>query len=123
MTSLPPNTQLLGVTLSNGIATIDMAFTGGFDGAALNGEFASLDGRGAGPVHTFAQLVLTATQFPFVDGVLFKLDGQPLWATIDKPSEVEGVIPLGEIVERPVTRADYEFYRGEDLISEQGPGT
>ena len=30
----------------------------------------------------FAQLVLTATQFPFVDGVLFKLDGQPVKAQI-----------------------------------------
>jgi hypothetical protein len=125
-TALPPSTQLLGVTLSNGIATIDIA-------SDLNPLTERTDSVGNGPatefeyhlggwVHEtnllFAQLVLTATQFPFVDGVLFKLDSQPVKAQFwDDPSNNY------ELVGRPVTRADYENYRGVDAVSLYGPGT
>jgi hypothetical protein len=143
---LPPNTQLLGVTLSNGIATIDIAselappsgplngygdvfnLAGGFDYHLRFGMFPEqgIDGL-------FTVLVLTATQFPFVDGVLFKLDGQPVKAQVFHgqayeaakldPDDTSTYLDFYELVGRPVTSADYEGNRGEDAISRQGPGT
>jgi Sporulation and spore germination len=111
VTGLPPNVQLLGVTLSNGIATIDIASelleppSVAYDSYnVVWGEFRYLQGTRRGE-DVLAQLILTATQFPFVDGVLFKLDGQPVKAQIwDAPSDT------WELVGRPVTRADYEHY-------------
>ena len=87
VTDLPPNTQLLGVTLSNGIATIDIASTGEFDPSTLPStsrlRVSSITWTDSVAIDLlFSQLVFTATQFPFVDGVLFKLDGQPLKAQI-----------------------------------------
>lgn len=112
-TGFPPDTQLLGVTLSNGIATIDIS---------SSDEFGNTDpyvGPESGVDLLFSQLVFTATQFPFVDGVLFKLDGQPRTAQIRLEDEPD----IYERVGRPVTRADYEGSRGEDAVSRQGPGT
>jgi spore germination protein GerM len=65
-TNIPPGTRLLGLNLSDGIATVD-----------LSGEFAA----GVDPLEDrarLAQVVYTLTQFPTVDGVRFRIDGQPL---------------------------------------------
>jgi germination protein M len=65
-TQIPPGTEVLGLTIRDGVATLD-----------LSGEFAAggdpLEDRGR-----LAQVVYTLTQFPTVDGVRFRIDGEPL---------------------------------------------
>ncbi len=63
-TMVPKGTKLLGVSISANVATVD-----------FNAAFAS----GGGSLSMFdrlAQVVYTATQFPGVDAVTFKLDGK-----------------------------------------------
>jgi hypothetical protein len=65
-TAIPANTVLLDIAISNGIATVDLSreFESG-------GGSASMTGR-------LAQVVYTVTQFPSVQSVNFRLDGQPV---------------------------------------------
>jgi germination protein M len=64
--AIPPGTKLLGLTINNGIATVD-----------LSGEFAS-GGGSASAQYRLAQVTYTLTQFPTVKKVLFKVDGSPV---------------------------------------------
>lgn len=84
-TDIPDGTRLLDLSIKDGVATIDLSaeFEGG-------GGKASILGR-------LAQVVYTLTQFPTVDGVLFKLDG--------KPVTVFG--GAGVVLDHPVGREDY----------------
>jgi len=65
-TQIPAGTGLLGLTIRDGLATVD-----------LSGEFAAgvdpREDRGR-----LAQVVYTLTQFPNVNGVRFQIDGVPL---------------------------------------------
>jgi len=61
--AIPAGTKLLGLTIANGVATVD-----------LSGEFAA-GGGSASSQFRLAQVVYTLTQFPSVDKVLFKVDG------------------------------------------------
>jgi spore germination protein GerM len=84
-TAIPQGTALHGVTISGGVATVD-----------LSGSFAGTSGALA-TRQSVAQVVYTLTQFSTVSkGVLFKLDGKPL-ATLN-----------GVDLSQPQTRADYE---------------
>lgn len=84
-TAVPGGTQLLGLTIDDGIARVD-----------LTSEFES--GGGSASMQTrLAQIVYTITQFPTVKGVLFSLDGAPI--------EVLG--GEGIIIDHPLTRRDY----------------
>lgn len=84
-TAVPQGTTLHGVTISGGVATVD-----------LSGSFAGTSGTVA-TRQSLAQVVYTLTQFPTVSkGVLFKLDGKPL-TTLN-----------GVDLSQPQTRADYE---------------
>lgn len=83
---IPPGTELLGLSIEGGIATVD-----------LSGAYAS----GGGSLTMFtrlAQVVYTLTQFPTVDAVAFELDGKP----------VETFSSEGIVLDHPQTRADYE---------------
>ena len=85
-TAVPQGTQLLGLTINDGIATAD-----------LTSEFES----GGGSLAMFlrlAQVVCTLDQFPTVDGVLFKLDGEP----------VDVFSGEGIVLDHPVGCKDYE---------------
>ncbi len=82
---VPTGTQLLGLTVDNGVATVD-----------LTSEFES-GGGSASMNMRIAQIVYTLTQFATVKGVLFQLDG--------KPVDVLG--GEGVVVDHPVTRKDY----------------
>jgi len=64
-TSVPEATRLLGLQITNGIATIDLSseFEAGGDAASVRGRA--------------AQVVFTLTQFPTVHGVRFEFDGVP----------------------------------------------
>lgn len=86
VSTIPERTTFLGLDVDNGIATVD-----------LSKEYES----GGGSLSMFmrlAEVVFTLTQFPTVEGVNFKLDGQPI--------EVLG--GEGIIIDHPMTRADYE---------------
>ena len=82
---IPAGTQFLGLTVDDGIATVD-----------LTSEFES-GGGSASMNMRIAQVVYTLTQFPTVKGVLFELDGQ----------RVDVLGGEGVIVDQPVTRKNY----------------
>jgi spore germination protein GerM len=84
-TTIPAGTRLLGITVDDGIATVDLSSE-----FASGGGSASMGGR-------VAQIVYTLTEFDTVDAVQFLIEGQPVEALGG-----EG-IPLGE----PQTRADW----------------
>jgi germination protein M len=85
-TIIPTGTKLHGVTISNGIATVDFSSAYESGGGTL-----SMTAR-------LAQVVYTLTQFPTVKGVNFKIDGK-------KVTVVGGE---GIMLTHPQTRADYE---------------
>jgi germination protein M len=84
-TAIPDGTQLLGLSIDDGIARVDL--TSEFE---TGGGSASMQAR-------LAQVVYTITQFPTVKGVVFSLDGEPI--------EVLG--GEGIIIDHPLTRRDY----------------
>lgn len=84
--AIPEGTTFLGLDIENGIATVD-----------LSREYAS-GGGSLSMAMRLAEVVFTLTQFPTVQGVSFKLDGEPV--------EVFG--GEGIILDHPVDRSDYE---------------
>jgi germination protein M len=84
-TAIPAGSQLLGLTIENGVATVD-----------LSSEFES--GGGSASVLTrLGQMVYTLTQFPTVKSVVFQVEG------VTKTTfSSEGVV-----LDKPATRADY----------------
>ena len=85
VTTIPDGTRLLGITIDDGIATVD-----------LSREFES-GGGSASVFGRLAQVVYTLTQFPTVDAVTFKLDGEPVTVFSGE----------GVVLDHPVGRADY----------------
>jgi germination protein M len=84
-TTVPDGTQLLGLTVTDGVATVD-----------LSREFES-GGGSASILGRLAQVVYTLTQFPSVKSVLFRIEGR----------EVHALGGEGAVLDGPVTRADY----------------
>jgi len=84
-TAIPDGTRLLRVTIADRIATVDLstAFESG-------GGSYSVQAR-------LAQVVYTLTQFPTVEGVLFRIDGKPVTTFSSE----------GVVLDGPVDRADY----------------
>ena len=83
--AVPDGSQLLGLSVANGVATVD-----------LSSEFES--GGGSASVLTrLGQMVYTLTQFPTVKSVVFQIEG--VTKTVFSS---EGVV-----LDKPVTRADY----------------
>ena len=87
-TSVPAGTILLGLDIADGLATVDLSreFESG-------GGSASMFGR-------LAQVVYTLTQFPTVDRVAFRLDGQPVTVFSGE----------GIVLDGPSVRTDYESF-------------
>ena len=85
-TTIPEGTELLGVTIDDEVATVDLSeeFTTG--GGSL-----SMMGR-------VAQVVYTLTQFPTVTSVSFEVEGEPLTVLGGE----------GLILDEPQTRGDWE---------------
>lgn len=83
--SIPADTLLLGLTIRDGLATVDLSREFEVGGGSLN------------ILSRLAQVVYTLTQFDTVDEVLFHLDGKPV-----EVFSGEGVV-LGD----PVRRTDY----------------
>lgn len=85
-TVIPAGTRLLGLTVSNGVATVD-----------LSSEFES-GGGSASMSARLAQVACTLDQFETVKGVSFELDGQP----------VDVFSGEGIVLDHPVRCRDYE---------------
>jgi spore germination protein GerM len=84
---IPEGTMFLGLNIGeDGIATVD-----------LSQEYSS-GGGSLSMMMRLAQVVFTLTQFPTVEGVNFKLDGEPI--------DVLG--GEGIIIDHPMNREDYE---------------
>jgi len=86
VSNIPEGTTFLGLDIKNGVATVD-----------LSKEYAS-GGGSLSMMMRLAEVVFTLTQFPTVQGVTFKLDGEPI--------DVLG--GEGIVIDHPMTRADYE---------------
>jgi len=85
-TAIPAGTRLLGVSIRNGVATVD-----------LTSEYESGGGSLSMQVR-LGQVVYTVTQFPTVKAVLFELDGTP----------VDVFSGEGIVLDHPVGRSDYK---------------
>ncbi len=88
-TQIPVDTTLRGVTVDDGVATVD-----------LSGEFEA-DDDSAAVAMRIAQVVFTVTRFPSVTEVLFEQDGVPVAVQTGD----------GDLVTRPVTRDDYVAFQ------------
>lgn len=86
VSSIPQGTTFLGLSIKDGVATVD-----------LSKEYAS-GGGSLSMMMRLAEVIFTLTQFPTVDGVNFKLDGKAI--------DVLG--GEGLILDHPMSRADYE---------------
>jgi hypothetical protein len=84
--AVPDGSRLLGLTIENGVATVD-----------LSSEFESGGGSLSITVR-LAQVVYTLTQFPTVESVLFEIEGRPV-------SVFSGE---GLVLDGPVGRAAFE---------------
>ena len=83
--AIPAGSQLLGISIASGVATVD-----------LSSEFES--GGGSLSVLTrLGQVVYTLTQFPTVDSVLFRIEGKTVTVFGGE----------GVILDGPVARSDY----------------
>jgi spore germination protein GerM len=83
--AIPAGTTLLGITIADGVATVD-----------LSREFESGGGTES-MLSRLAQVVYTLTQFPTVQGVRFELDGRPVTVFGGE----------GIMLDDPVGREDY----------------
>ncbi len=100
-TAVPAGVEVRSVSIADGTATIDLS--GAFD-----------DGGGsAGMFLRLAQLVHTATQFPSVDRVALRIEGEPV-----KVFSSEGI----ELPET-LTRADVEEQAPAILVEQPAPGS
>ena len=93
-TAIPSGTALRDISLSDGVATVDL--DGTFDDG---GGSASMLGR-------VAQVVATLTRFPTIERVAFRIDGAP----------VEAVGGEGVVVDPPVGRRSIEEQTPQILI-------
>ena len=85
-TGIPSGTQLLGIAVKNGVATVD-----------LSSEFAS-GGGSASATYRLGQVTYTLTQFPTVRSVLFQVEGRT----------VTTFGPEGIVLDGPQARKDFE---------------
>jgi germination protein M len=97
-TAIPAGTRLLGVTIADGTATIDLTPTFESGGGSL-----SMAAR-------LAQVTYTLTQFPSVARVVFSLDGKPVTVFGGE----------GIILDHPATRASFETLTPAILVEYPG---
>jgi spore germination protein GerM len=100
VTAIPDGTRLLGLVVSDGIATVD-----------LSSEFES-GGGSLSMMARLGQVACTLDQFPTVNGVQFELDGEP----------VDVFSGEGIILDKPVKCADYEELLPVIAVESPAPG-
>jgi hypothetical protein len=96
--AVPQGSELLGLTIEDGLATVDLSR--GFESG----------GGSLSVMLRLAQLTYTLTQFPTVDGVVLELEGEP----------VETFSGEGLIVDHPMTRETWSDLLPAILV--EGPG-
>lgn len=99
-TAIPTGTALKSVSIANHTATVDLSSRFSAGGGSL-----SMTAR-------LAQVTYTLTQFPSVQGVVFRLDGAPV-------SVFGGE---GIILDHPATRASFESVTPAILVESPTPG-
>lgn len=97
---IPAGTGLRGVSVSHGVATVDLDRRFESGGGSLSMQL------------RVAQVVYTLTQFPTVSRVGFRLDGRP----------VESIGGEGVLVSPPVGRAGFEAQTPPILVEQPLPG-
>jgi hypothetical protein len=85
-TAVPPGTSLLGISIKNGVATVD-----------LSREFES-GGGSASAMYRLGQVTYTLTQFSTVRAVLFQVEGRTVTTFGAEGVQLDG----------PQSRADFE---------------
>jgi hypothetical protein len=98
--AVPAGTKLLGVTIVDDVATVDLSSQFGSGGGSQ-----SMQAR-------VAQVVFTLTQFPNVESVLFHMEGRPVTALGGE----------GVVLTSPQTRADWEALTPAILVEDPLPG-
>lgn len=99
-TIIPEGTELRGVAVTGGTATVD-----------LSGEYSSGGGTLSMTLR-LSQVVYTLTQFPSIDAVSFKLDGKPVTVFSGE----------GLTLDRPQTRGDFADTLPPIFIDSPGVG-
>ncbi|HZA39105.1 MAG TPA: Gmad2 immunoglobulin-like domain-containing protein [Actinomycetota bacterium] len=99
-TAIPADATLLGLTIQDGLATVD-----------LSSEFES-GGGSFSMLGRLAQVVFTITQFPTVDRVAFEIEGEP----------VDVFSSEGIALDKPQTRADFEDIAAPIVVESPRPG-
>jgi len=99
--NVPADTELLGLSISGGTATVD-----------LSNDFEESGGT-LGETFRLAQVVFTLTQFDAVDVVLFRIDG----------ADVTEVGSHGFDVSSGVDRSDFTDIRAAILVEAPSPGS
>jgi len=99
-TQIPPGTTLLGLSIADGVATVNLSDEF-FSGGSAVSEWTRL-----------GQVVWTITQFGTVRGVTIELDGKPI-----KPFDIDGAA-LG----RPWNRSDFEQIAPAIVVDEPASG-
>jgi germination protein M len=99
-TTIPEGTELRGVTVNSGTATVD-----------LSGEYDS-GGGSLSMTLRLAQVVYTLTQFSTIQRVDFRIEGEPVTVFGGE----------GIMLEAPQTRGDYEDVTPAILIESPTPG-
>jgi spore germination protein GerM len=84
--AVPAGTQVLGLSIADGVATVD-----------LSSEFEA-GGGSASVLNRLGQVVYTLTQFPTVNAVVFKIEGETVTVFSSE----------GIVLDGPVTRKTYE---------------
>ena len=97
---IPAGTGLRGVSVSRGVAAVDLSRRFESGGGSLSMQL------------RVAQVVFTLTQFPAVSRVAFRLDGRP----------VESIGGEGILVSPPVGRAGFEAQTPPILVEQPLPG-
>jgi hypothetical protein len=100
-TQVPTGTEVRGVTVTDGVATVD-----------LSSQFESA-GEPASMVDRVAQITFTATQFPGVNSVKFRLEGR----------DVKTIGGEAVRVDPPVTRGSFEDQQPAILVDWPAFGT
>jgi hypothetical protein len=98
--AIPPGTALRDLSLAHGLLTVDLSKRYQTGGGSLSMQL------------RVAQVVFTATQFPSVRRVAFRLDGRP----------VEAIGGEGVVVEPSVGRAVFEVVAPPILVEQPLPG-
>jgi germination protein M len=99
-TAIPSGTRLLGLTVDEGIATVD-----------LSSEYES-GGGSSSVMMRLAQVVFTLTQFPTVDAVAFEIEGRP----------VDVFSSEGLVLDGPQERRDFEGIAPPIVVESPRPG-